>query len=170
MKKLLIVSSVFLFVGQLKAQNNLTLYNMKPVPQRMAINPAFTPTCKWYFGTPILSSIDFSFNSRVIGLNELSDALVPNGSNYTLDMTKLSNVFTNGISMNSAYNQEWLSLVFRLRKSMWSFSINEKLKSRVLLPQDFFRLVFEGNGGDNVGEVFDLGFGVDFIHTREFAV
>lgn len=170
MKKLLIVSSVFLFVGQLKAQNNLTLYNMKPVPQRMAINPAFTPTCKWYFGTPILSSIDFSFNSRVIGLNELSDALVPNGSNYTLDMTKLSNVFTNGISMNSAYNQEWLSLGFRLRKSMWSFSINEKLKSRVLLPQDFFRLVFEGNGGDNVGEVFDLGFGVDFIHTREFAV
>ena len=98
------------------------------------------------------------------------DALVPNGSNYTLDMTKLSNVFTNGISMNSAYNQEWLSLGFRLRKSMWSFSINEKLKSRVLLPQDFFRLVFEGNGGDNVGEVFDLGFGVDFIHTREFAV
>ena len=69
MKKLLIVSLVFLFVGQLKAQNNLTLYNMKPVPQRMAINPAFTPTCKWYFGTPILSSIDFSFNSRVIGLN-----------------------------------------------------------------------------------------------------
>ena len=40
----------------------------------------------------------------------------------------------------------------------------------MLLPQDFFRLVFEGNGGDNVGEVFDLGFGVDFIHTREFAI
>jgi hypothetical protein len=136
----------------------------------MAINPAFTPTCKWYFGTPALSSLDFSYNSRVIGLNELSSALEPNGSNYTLDMTKLANVFSNGVSVNSSYNHEWIGFGFRLRKSMWSFSINEKLKSRVLLPSDFFRLVFEGNGGDNVGDVFDLGFAMDFIHTREFAL
>ena len=170
MRKLIIFTLFLLSLVKLKAQNNLTLYNLKPVPQRMAINPAFTPTCKWYFGTPALSSMDFSYNSRVLGLNELSNTLIPNGSNYTLDITKLSNVFSNGVSVNSNYNHEWLGFGFRLRKSMWSFSINEKLKSKVLLPQDFFRLVFEGNGGDNVGEVFDLGFGIDFIHTREFAV
>ncbi len=170
MRKLLIFSLVFISLSQVMAQNNLTLYNIKPVPQRMAINPAFTPTCKWYFGTPALSSLDFSYNSRVIGLNELSSALEPNGSNYTLDMTKLANVFSNGVSVNSSYNHEWIGFGFRLRKSMWSFSINEKLKSRVLLPSDFFRLVFEGNGGDNVGDVFDLGFAMDFIHTREFAL
>ena len=170
MRKVLIFSLFFLSLGQLMAQNNLTLYNLKPVPQHMAINPAFTPTCKWYFGTPALSSLDFSYNSRVIGLNELSSALESNGSNYTLDMTKLANVFSNGVSVNSSYNHEWIGFGFRLRKSMWSFSINEKLKSRVLLPPDFFRLVFEGNGGDNVGDVFDLGFAMDFIHTREFAL
>jgi len=170
MRKLLIFSLVFISLSQVMAQNNLTLYNIKPVPQRMAINPAFTPTCKWYFGTPALSSLDFSYNSRVIGLNELSSTLEPNGSNYTFDMTKLANVFSNGVSVRSAYNHEWISFGFRLRKSMWSFSINEKLKSRVLLPPDFFRLVFEGNGGDNVGDVFDLGFAMDFIHTREFAL
>ncbi|MDG1725312.1 MAG: DUF5723 family protein [Bacteroidia bacterium] len=170
MRKLLIFSLVFISLSQVMAQNNLTLYNIKPVPQRMAINPAFTPTCKWYFGTPALSSLNFSYNSHIIGLNELSSALEPNGSNYTLDMTKLSNVFSNGVSVNSSYNHEWIGFGFRLRKSMWSFSINEKLKSRVLLPSDFFRLVFEGNGGDNVGDVFDLGFAMDFIHTREFAL
>ena len=170
MRKILIFSFFFLSLGHLMAQNNLTLYNLKPVPQRMAINPAFTPTCKWYFGTPALSSLDFSYNSRVIGLNELSSALESNGSNYTLDMTKLANVFSNGVSINSSYNHEWIGFGFRLRKSMWSFSIYEKLKSRVLLPPDFFRLVFEGNGGDNVGDVFDLGFAMDFIHTREFAL
>ena len=170
MRKLLIFSLVFISLSQVMAQNNLTLYNIKPVPQRMAINPAFTPTCKWYFGTPALSSLNFSYNSRIIGLNELSSALEPNGSNYTLDMTKLSNVFSNGVSVNSSYNHEWIGFGFRLRKSMWSISINEKLKSRVSLPSDFFRLVFEGNGGDNVGDVFDLGFAMDFIHTREFAL
>ena len=170
MRKLLIFSLVFISLSQVMAQNNLTLYNIKPVPQRMAINPAFTPTCKWYFGTPALSSLNFSYNSHIIGLNELSSALEPNGSNYTLDMTKLSNVFSNGVSVNSSYNHEWIGFGFRLRKSMWSISINEKLKSRVSLPSDFFRLVFEGNGGDNVGDVFDLGFAMDFIHTREFAL
>ena len=171
MRKLLIFFGLILLsLGHLRAQNNLTLYNMRPVPQRMAINPAFTPTCKWYFGTPALSSLDFSYNSRAVGFNELSNALEPNGSNYTIDITKLANVFSSGVSINSAYNHEWIGFGFRLRKSMWSFSINEKLKSRVLLPPDFFRLVFEGNGGDNVGDVFDLGFAMDFIHTREFAV
>ena len=170
MRKLFVFSLIILSLGQLRAQNNLTLYNLRPVPQCMAINPAFTPTCKWYFGTPALSSLDFSYNSRVVGLNDLSSSMVPSGSNYTLDMTKLANVFSNGVSVNSAYNHEWIGFGFRLRKSMWSFSINEKLKSRVLLPPDFFRLVFEGNGGDNVGDVFDLGFAMDFIHTREFAL
>ena len=139
MRKLLIFSLVFISLSQVMAQNNLTLYNIKPVPQRMAINPAFTPTCKWYFGTPALSSLDFSYNSRVIGLNELSITLEPNGSNYTFDMTKLANVLSNGVSVRSAYNHEWISFGFRLRKSVWSFSINEKLKLRVLLPPDFFR-------------------------------
>ena len=171
MRKLLIFFGLILLsLGHLRAQNNLTLYNMRPVPQRMAINPAFTPTCKWYFGTPALSSLDFSYNSRAVGFNELSNALEPNGSNYTIDITQLANVFSSGVSINSAYNHEWICFGFRLRKSMWSFSINEKLKSRVLLPPDFFRLVFEGNGGDNVGDVFDLGFAMDFIHTREFAL
>ena len=171
MRKLLIFFGLILLsLGHLRAQNNLTLYNMRPVPQRMAINPAFTPTCKWYFGTPALSSLDFSYNSRALGFNELSNALEPNGSNYTIDITQLANVFSSGVSINSAYNHEWIGFGFRLRKSMWSFSINEKLKSRVLLPPDFFRLVFEGNGGDNIGDVFDLGFAMDFIHTREFAV
>lgn len=170
MRKIVLLGFIIAFLNIVQAQSNLTLYNMKAVPQRLAINPAMAPTCKWYFGTPALSSVDFSFNSSALALNELSSSLVPNGDKYTLDMTKLSSVFDNGASIRTGLNQEWINLGFRIRKSMWTLSINEKIKSRLLVPTDFFKLVFEGNGGANVGEKFDLGFGIDLIHSREFAL
>jgi len=170
MKKIKITIILLLVVKWTSAQHNLTLYNMKSVPQRMAINPALTPNCKWYFGTPALSSIDFTFNSKVLGFGEISDVIVPNGANYTFDATKLSSVFSNGLSFNTGLNQEWLNIGFRIRKSMFTLSVNEKVKTRFLMHQDYFKLFLEGNGGPNIGHEFDLAFGLDILHTREFAL
>jgi hypothetical protein len=53
---------------------------------------------------------------------------------------------------------------------MFHFSATEKIKTRIGVPKDFLKLAFEGNGGANVGYDFNFNFGVDILHTREFAL
>ena len=172
MKKIVFFSllSIGSFIS--KAQSDLTLYNMQPIPQRISVNPAFTPDCKWYLGMPGLSSVDFNFNSNAFQFKEISTSLVPSRTSgkYTVDVTKLSDVLNNGAFVNLGVDVELLNFGFRVRKSMFSFSATEKIKSRVGIPKDFLKLALEGNGGDNIGYDFNFNFGLDVLHTRELAL
>jgi|TARA_B110000902_G_scaffold83150_1_gene98695 hypothetical protein len=172
MKKVIVFSFVLLGSLMSKAQSNLTLYNMKHIPQRSSVNPALTPDCRWYLGTPGLSSIDLNFNSNALQFNQISSPLVPsaNPGKYTLDVSQLSNILDNGAFVHLGMSVELLNFGFRVNKSMFSFSATEKIKTRVAIPKDFLKLAFEGNGGANVGYDFNFNFGLDILHTREFAL
>ena len=50
------------------------------------------------------------------------------------------------------------------------FGITEKVKTRVAVPKDILKLAFQGNGGSNLGYDFNFNFGLDVLHTREFAI
>jgi hypothetical protein len=154
------------------AQSNLTLYNMEPLPQRMQVNPALSPDCKWYLGMPGISSLDFSFNSNVISLGDINKSLElkPNGTSYALNLGTLSSVLDRSTFVNVSVSQDWINFGFRVRKSMFTANITEKVKTRISIPNDIFKLAFEGNGGENLGYDFNFNFGLDVIQTREFAI
>jgi hypothetical protein len=172
MKKTLITLLVLFSFGFVEAQSNLTMYNMKPLPQRLQANPALDPDCKWYFGMPAISSFNFNLNSNSFSLKRFNNALVenPGSDSFTLDITKLSDMFDKESFINLGINQEWINFGFRVGDNFVSFNITEKVKTRVSVPGDFFAFVFEGNGGDNLGRTFDFDWGIDVLHTREFAL
>jgi len=154
-----------------EAQSNMTLYNMEPIPQRLSVNPALDPDCKWYLGMPALSSTDFSFGSNALRISELNNALEPNvRGNYTLNLQTLGNSLDKGTFVNLGLNQEWLNFGFRVKNNMFTVGITEKIKTRVDFPTDLFKIAFQGNGGQNLGSDFNFNFGFDVLHTREFAV
>lgn len=170
MKKLGIVLIVFCAQGVM-AQSNMTLYNMEPIPQRLSVNPAFVPDCKWYLGMPALSSVDASFASSSFRIADFNNAIQANSrGNYTLNLTALGESLNKGSFVHLGLNQEWLNFGFRLRKSMFTIGITEKIKTRIDFPTDLFKVALEGNGRGNLGEQFNLNFGFDMMHTREFAV
>jgi hypothetical protein len=172
MKKIILFSFVLLGSLMSKSQSNLTLYNMEYIPQRSSVNPALTPDCRWYLGTPGLSSIDFNFNSNAIAFKEISNSLVPSAEpgKFTLDIEQLGTILDHGAFVNLDVDLELINLGFKVRKSMFSFSATEKIKTRVGIPKDLLKLAFEGNGRENLGYDFNFNFGLDVLYTREFAV
>ncbi|MBT8326198.1 MAG: hypothetical protein KJP21_00660 [Bacteroidia bacterium] len=171
MKKLLLILLIGSSFG-LHAQSNLTLYHMETLPQRLQANPAQDPDCQWYLGMPGISSVDFNFNSNGLALGKINDAFIPrtNSDSFTFDITKLSNLLDKETFINIGVNQDWINFGFRVNKSLFTFNVTEKVKTRVSVPGDFFTFVFEGNGGNNLGKTFDFDWGVDVLHTREYAL
>jgi hypothetical protein len=172
MKKIILFSFVLLGSLMSKAQSNLTLYNMKYIPQRSSVNPALTPDCRWYLGTPGLSSIDFNFNSNAVAFKEISNSSVPSAEpgKFTLDIEQLGNILDHGAFVNLDVDLELINFGFKIRKSMFSFSATEKIKTRVGIPKDLLKLAFEGNGRGNLGYDFNFNFGLEVLYTREFAL
>lgn len=158
--------------SRVQAQSNLTLYHMESVPQVIYANPSFKPDCNKYFGMPGFSSLDLSLSGNGIKLTQFNDAFeeIGDSGKYNLNINKLSEIFDRDIFLNMNASQDWLSFGFKLNKSFFSFNVSEKIKSRMNLPGDLFDLVINGNGGQNLGRVYDLGFGFDMLHTREYAL
>ena len=153
-------------------QSNLTLYHMDALPQSLQANPGNEIDCQWYLGMPAISSLDFNFNSNGLALRKFNDAFVPNtsGDSFTFDVTQLSNILDKSTFINTGVNVDWINFGFRVGNNLFTANITEKVKSRVSIPGDFFKFVFEGNGGSNLGYQFDFNWGVDVLHTREYAL
>mgnify|MGYP001342161377 CR=1 FL=1 len=169
-----IITTIILLIcaGTSLAQNNMTLYNMAPLPQRLSTNSALIPDCKWYLGMPLMSSTNISYSSSTLSLAQIDETLVPNSrGKYTIDLDKLSNSLgMQGSYMSLGLNQEWLNFGFTVGESMFTLGVNEKIKTRIDLPTDLFKVAFEGNGGENLGYDFNFNLGLEVIHTREFAL
>ena len=171
MKNLLITLLFISILASASGQSNLTLYNMEPLPQRLQANPALTPDCKWYLGMPGVSSFDFNFNSNALAFKSLNNAFTERaGGGYTLSINKLSDALDKQTFVNVGVNEEWLNFGFRVRKSMFTFGVTEKVKTRIGIPKDVLKLAFQGNGGANLGYDFNFNFAIDVLHTREFAL
>ena len=171
-KTLLLIVFTTLIQGISVGQNNLTLYNMEVLPQNLLPNPAKTPDCKWYIGMPAVSSIDFQFASNALAFKSINDAIVERsgGDGYSFQLGKFAQTLDEETFVNLGVNAELLNFGFRLRKSMFTFGITEKVKTRISIPNDILKLGAQGNGGNNLGYDFNFNFGFDVIHTREFAL
>lgn len=171
MRKIGIVAIALLINNVLSAQSDMTLYNMETLPQRMSINPARTPDCNWYFGTPGIGSVDFEFASNALAFAELDESLELNTrGKFTLNLKTLTEQLDDGVYIGTGANIELLAFGFRVKKSMFTFALNERVKSRIDVPEGIIRLTSQGNGGANLGSNLDFGFGLQIQHTREIAL
>jgi hypothetical protein len=158
-KKLLAFTFVLLSASSLFAQSNLTLYQSQLVPQANTINPGFIPKTNFNIGLPVVSGISvsfanaFSFDDLEAGLTEFPNRLAP--VNYF--------TFENSIDL--------LHVGFKVNQSYISLSIQEKISAEFSYPQNLFKFILLGNGGEFLGKRLSLdGFGVNFNHYREYAL
>jgi outer membrane protein OmpA-like peptidoglycan-associated protein len=158
--------TAFLF-NNATAQQNLTLYNMEMVPQRLYANPAFIPSNKIYIGLPILSSEYINFSNSGF---KYSDLIRHRGDSLYVDYNNMLSKLSKNNYISAAIQPDLLSFGFKIKeKNYFSFNITEKVNFRFRYPKNFMELIWKGNGG-LLGEEVKLNFGVNFTHYREYGI
>jgi outer membrane protein OmpA-like peptidoglycan-associated protein len=170
MKKIYFLLSFFssvLACDSLFAQQDLTMYNMESVPQRLYVNPAFIPTSSnIYIGLPVLSSQYFSLSNSGF---KYSDAIKHSGDSLALDFNNLLSKLAKNNYLSASYRIDLLSFGFKIKKNYFSFNATEKVDVSIRYPKSFMELLWKGNGGV-LGQQEDLTFGLNATHYREYGV
>lgn len=165
---------IFLLVGLvsilatngLMAQQDLVLYNMEAIPQRMYSNPAFKPSfSKLNIGLPVISSeylnvghSGFKYSNLI--RHRADDSLYIDYDNM------LSNLAKNNY-IQLAFQPDILSFGFTVKKNYFSFNATEKINFRFRYPKNFMEFIWKGNGA-LLDEEVNLNFGINFSHYREY--
>ncbi|MCE9540354.1 MAG: DUF5723 family protein [Bacteroidetes bacterium] len=149
------------------AQQNLTLYNMESVPQRMYLNPALMPSySKVYIGLPLLSSEYLNFSNSGF---KYSDLIKHRGDSLYVDYDNMLGKLSQNNYFSVAYQPDLLSFGFKVRQNYFSFNATEKVNFRFRYPKNFMEFIWKGNGA-LLGEEVNLNFGVNFSHYREYGI
>ncbi len=149
------------------AQQDLTLYNMDVVPQRMYDNPAFKPSYSTVnIGLPLISSQYFNFSNTGFKYSDL----IKHGSDDSLHLNvpnMLKKLAKNNY-LSVAYRTDLLSFGFQVKKkNYFSFNATEKIDVRFRYPKDFMNLLWNGNGA-MMGQDVNLNFTINATHYREY--
>ncbi|MES2591287.1 MAG: DUF5723 family protein [Bacteroidota bacterium] len=168
MKKVILVAFLLfnLVINQLSAQQNLTMYNMEAIPQRMYVNPALTPSYKVFIGFPVLASPYLNFSNSGF---KYSDLVKHRGDSLYVDYDNMLSKLSKNNYISASIKIDLLAFGFRLKKNYFSFNATEKVDFRFRYPKGFMDFIWKGNGG-LLGEEVKFNFGVNFSHYREYAI
>jgi hypothetical protein len=151
------------------AQQDLTLYNMKSVPQSMYTNPSFRPSDSTIFiGLPMLSSEYFNFSNNGFKYSDLiqhdGDSLMANVANMLGKLAKVNYI-------TLSYHTDLLSFGFPVKKNFFSFNISENVDIRFGYTSDFLNFLWKGNGDPStIGQPVNLAPSFNAMHYREYGL
>lgn len=168
MKKVLIVLLSVIGLSKFYAQQDMTIYYMDNIPQRMYQNPAFKPTYKINIGLPAISSVHADYMSTTITPEALFRV---EGGQSVLKLNEFKTEIKKNNYMGFNVNVDLLSFGFQVgEKNYFSFNITENIFSRTNLPEGMLLLPLTGNAGfeDHGGDLSFKNFGTNFTHYREF--
>ena len=150
------------------AQQDLTLYNMEVVPQRMYVNPAFFPSySKVNIGLPAISSNYLSLSNSGFKYSDLvrhraDDSLYIDYNNMLSKLAKRNYI-------SSSIRIDLLSFGFAVKNNYFSFNATEKIDVRFSYTKDFMSFLGKGNGA-SLGQEQNFGFGLNMTHYREYGL
>lgn len=163
MKKILILFFAFaLSTFELKAQNDLTLYNMENVFQSTYVNPSAIPVHTVSIGLPVISSVSGQFTNTGFSYGDLFQR-----GHYTNDTVRgnIGNAYRKLDSENFLYlatETDLFHVRVKVRQMYFSLFSQVKMKFRYSYPQNLMNLVLNGNGGAINQEISFKNFGADF--------
>lgn len=164
MKAKLILSVIFtLIAADIAAQNSQVLYFMD-LPQNHLVNPAFRPSNRIYVGLPGITGVDvtvknniFSFSDFLPEGREINEATIP-----FLNSDFDTEGFMKGLKERNYFEPDGMVQLLgvgfspQIDNDLYMFlDIIDHVSGGMVLPRDFFRLAFEGNGNLG-GQSFDL--------------
>lgn len=176
-KKILITLLTILISGFLSAQDVQTLYYMKRVPQSTFMNPAMQPSCNFFLGLPVISSIQIDAGNNRLALTDIIMKHPTNDSLITFlhpDAEFNTNDFLSKLDKNNFFYEDFrtdlLSFGFRLNTWYFSFNLSEKLSTTLNYPKDLLVLALQGNQGF-INKSANLSYlGVNATFYREYGL
>lgn len=156
MKRVYLIILAFAYVVCF-SQNKQILYNFTSIPQSLLVNPGADVSYKYYFGTPVLSSVSANFGSSSFSAYDL---FADNGVDFN---DKIRNVVNKSSGKDKVYTNQQLELFsggFRIggkeSKSYISFGAYQEFDFLMYVPKDMAILALDGNR-NYIGKSFNLG-------------
>lgn len=158
----LIFASVILSSMHANAQTSGTLFFDSYNPRQHWENPANTPEGKFYIGMPALSNISVAGGNKLFAFDDLFRNITRDSVTRTVpiiseDLDETDN-FINRIKFNERLNASYrINLIecgFRIKdEHYFTFGISNRMESMVIVPNQFFKLFFNGMSNH---EVYDF--------------
>lgn len=165
------------------AQEPITMYNMRTLPQSNKLNPAFQTDYNGHFGgllsvTNIFPSIDFSYHSNNLtygdiiyrGTGQYKDSLILAFNSHEealklVDKLEKVNTFDIGLSLNL------FNVGFRTKNIYWNIHAANKTAVNMAIPGGLIELIVKGNSHPDISPDMDLsGMGVNFTNYLEYGI
>jgi hypothetical protein len=149
-KYLSVIALGLLFTSGIFAQTGQTVYYMN-LPQRMDLNPAFTPGNRVYVQLPLISGINLSVGNNFFSLSDILMKSPYNDSIITVfhpdaDITDFLSEIRTANNIEVRTKLQLLGIGFALgQKNFFSIDINTNVNAYGAFPGDFVRLAVEGN-------------------------
>ena len=161
------VCGLLLMGKTLRAQQNMTLYNMELLAARSSMNPALMNHGKVNILLPVISNSYLSYSNSAFKYSDL----VRRSSDDSLyiDMGNMLGKLKSSNYMTLAAETDLLSIGFRVKKSYIGVNATEKIQVRFSYPKELLEFITKGNGA-MLGQEADLSFGMDMIHYREYGL
>ncbi|OFX88122.1 MAG: hypothetical protein A2W99_10760 [Bacteroidetes bacterium GWF2_33_16] len=179
-KNIYIASLLVLNLGlftTLKAQDSQTLYYINRVPQSSFMNPAIQPTCNFFLGLPVVSSIQMGVGNNAFSLTDIvkkhptNDSLIlflhPDANYDKADF--IAKLDDNNMFFED-FQTDLLSFGFRVKKMYFTFNLSEKLNASFNYPKDLMVLALYGNE-KFFNQTADFStMGVNLLSWREYGL
>ncbi len=169
LRSVLLLGAVLIFF-KAGAQGDLTLYHNQKVPQATYTNPALTPQSNVNIGIPAISAISTYAGNSGFNWNHLvkeadgGDSLQLTPDDAMEEMADLN-------YLTSSTRLDLIHVGIRTGKHYFTLNVTQKFRAQFSYPQEFMQLLWEGNGGELLGQRASLeGLGFDLMHYREYAL
>ena len=162
-----IIASLFviLSINISNAQNTNTLYFMNEIAERNNLNPAFTPSCNFYFDFVFLPNTYFSFGNDNFILRDFIYNQNGKTQSFLNSEESLEHFFNNlqpTTTINLNYNLNILSFGFQVKKSYFTFDLGVNMDAAVYMPSDLLKFALYGTPDPQNVNTFDFSqLGVD---------
>ena len=125
------------------AQDVSTNFFMENVPTRHTLNPAFQPLEHLYIGLPVVGLMQVNVENNSISLMDMyskqneQNMWVFNNPNRT---TQFYEALKSTTLVRANFQTNLISVGYKQHNNFWSFSLTEKLDSKIIIPNEFILL------------------------------
>ncbi|MDR1729184.1 MAG: DUF5723 family protein [Prevotellaceae bacterium] len=156
MKRIAIILTLCSIIGTGKnifGQQATVMYFMKDNPLQHNFNPAFQPERNFYFGFPVLSSLNISAGNNSLIFADVFYGRTIDGKKQTVSFLHPEvkggvDNFLNSLRKNTRFYAEFsatlLSFGLRHNKSYYTFDVSTRAEGQFMLPESVPALFFRG--------------------------
>ncbi|MFP5041959.1 DUF5723 family protein [Parasediminibacterium sp. JCM 36343] len=145
LKKIIISIGVLVIATTSYAQEVLTLYNMKSLPQAMYQNPGKMPQTKINISLPVISSTSVGYTNNGFTLSDLIEKRGPNDSLYLTADNMLSKLKDTKNLLATSVATDIFGVGFRVKQNYYSFSARVKSDIALSYSKDMMVFLLKGN-------------------------